>query len=160
MSELIVPREIVAPKTFPWGWTYENSLIACNNSLQWLATLAHLDWKKRLCVCSDISVFSWSELVTHIPIRDRPQPFVHQQHEPISLLFGHSQNGGMRWSTLEREAYAIMATVERMHWMIANSRGFDLFTVQNNLVLIWLNACCCRHFADYNMQDSALDGAS
>lgn len=43
----------------------------------------------------------------------------------------------MRWSILEKEAFAIMATLERPHWMAATPDGFDLYTNHHNLIFIF-----------------------
>lgn len=43
----------------------------------------------------------------------------------------------MSWSVFEKEAFAVMATLDRMHWLVADPQGFDLFTGHNNLIYIF-----------------------
>lgn len=43
----------------------------------------------------------------------------------------------MDWSTLEKEAFAILATVDRMHWLPATSNGFDRYTEHHKLVFLF-----------------------
>lgn len=46
--------------------------------------------------------------------------------EPFAIRSGHFHDADHRWSIFEKEAYAIMATAERMHWLFATDRRFDL----------------------------------
>lgn len=43
----------------------------------------------------------------------------------------------MGWLVLEKEDYAVMAMLDRMHWMVADPRGFDLHTDHNNLISLF-----------------------
>lgn len=69
-------------------------------------------------------------------MEDFSLPCVDQRHESLALLSGHFISWSLPWSTIEKEAYAIMATIDRMHWLLASSRGFDLYTDYNNLVFL------------------------
>lgn len=60
-----------------------------------------------------------------------------KRHEPLAFLSGHYNNTKLRWSTMEKEAFSIMATIERMHWIASCPEGFDLFTDHNNLIFIF-----------------------
>lgn len=41
------------------------------------------------------------------------------------------------WSTLEKEAYAVLDSIERSNWLESAEDGFDLFTDHNNLIFIF-----------------------
>jgi len=43
----------------------------------------------------------------------------------------------MGWSILEKEAYAVLAILQRMHWLVPTSSGFDLYTDHNNLIFLF-----------------------
>lgn len=43
----------------------------------------------------------------------------------------------MGWSTVEKEAYAVLASVERSHWLSACPAVFDLYTDHNYLLFIF-----------------------
>lgn len=45
-----------------------------------------------------------------------------------------STNHQLRWSPLEKEAFTIMSTVVRMHWLFAIPDGFDLYNDRHNLI--------------------------
>lgn len=64
-------------------------------------------------------------------------PIQDQRHETLTFRAGHFRDTELRWYTIEKESYAIMETVERMHWLLATDRGFDLFTDHNNLVFLF-----------------------
>lgn len=121
------------------GWSAEHDMAfrACKEALQYQVTLAHVDFSKRLCVFTDASELHWSGVVTQIPLADLSSAAAYQRHEPLDFLSGHFRGPELRWSTLEKEACAIMATVERMHWFLATDRGFDMSTDHNNLVFLF-----------------------
>ena len=75
--------------------------------------------------------------MSHIPYCDIHVPHSDQAHEPLSFLSGHFNATQSRWSTVEKEAYAIMATVELMQWLASEPQVFDLYTDHNNLIFIF-----------------------
>lgn len=42
----------------------------------------------------------------------------------------------MSWSTIEKEVYAVVASVYRAHWFASCSDGFALFTYHNIFIFI------------------------
>lgn len=85
--------------------------------------------KHRSCV--------WSGIVTQVPFGDLSLAQAKQRHEPLAFISGRFSNREYRWSILEKEVYVILATVDRMHWALATTCGFDLFTDHNNLIFIF-----------------------
>lgn len=120
-----------------WSSTEEDAFRDCQIALQNQVTLAHRDYSKRLCVFTDASDLVWSGIVTQIPPIDIPKAHMDQRHQPLAFLSGHFSGAQLGWSTLEKEAYAIMATIERMHWILATTDGFDLFTDHHNLIFLF-----------------------
>lgn len=100
-------------------------------------TLAHRDANQRLCVYTDASDFLRSGIVTQVPPIDISKPYAKQRHQPLAFLSGHFSGPQIRWSILEKEAFAIMATTERMHWLLATPDGFDLYTDHQNLIFLF-----------------------
>lgn len=43
----------------------------------------------------------------------------------------------MGWKTIEKEAYAILATTEKSNWLVTCAKGFDLFKDHNKIVFIF-----------------------
>lgn len=44
----------------------------------------------------------------------------------------------MEWSVLEKEAFAILAKLERVYWLAETPSGFDFLTSHNNIVYIFV----------------------
>jgi len=120
-----------------WSQTELEAFNNCKNAVAHQVTLSHPDPKKRLCVYTDASDYVWSGIVTQTPREDIHLDHVDQRHQPLSFLSGHFTGSELGWSILEKEAYAIMATVERMHWLLSTPSGFDLFTDHHNLIFIF-----------------------
>lgn len=70
-------------------------------------------------------------------MEDVPLPHHGKRHEPLSFLSGRFTDTQSRLPTFEKEAYSVMATIERMHWLVSCPEGFDLFTDHINLVFIF-----------------------
>jgi len=127
----------VALSEVGWTDTHTSTFIACKDALAAQVKLSHRDASKRLCVFTDASDSVWSGVITQVPISDVNLPHSEKRHEPLAFLSGRFDATQLRWSTLEKEAYAIMATTERMHWILSDSAGFDIYTDHNNLVFIF-----------------------
>lgn len=109
---------------------FENCKAALANQL----CLHHRDDTNRLCVYTDASDHIWSGIVTQVPFDDLSKAHVSHRHEPLAFLSGRFSDREYRWSILEKEAFAILATLDRMHWVVAALCGFDLYTDHNNLI--------------------------
>lgn len=120
-----------------WGDSERACFEACKSALANQICLHHRDTDKRLCVYTDSSDHVWSGIVTQVPFEDLSLPHADQRHEPLAFLSGRFSDCQYRWSILEKEAYAILATMDRMHWVLASPCGFDLYTDHNNLIFIF-----------------------
>lgn len=69
--------------------------------------------------------------------QDLQKPHKEQRHKPLAILSGRFNNTQLGWSTLEKEAFAVIASLDRMHWMATTSEGLDLYTDHNNLLFIF-----------------------
>lgn len=98
-------------------------------------TPAYVGPTKQLYVVTDASGRLWGGVVTQKPISDLLLRCADQRREPLAFLSSHFRDAELRWSTIEKEALVIMATVKRMHWKLTVNKGFDLYTDHNNLVL-------------------------
>lgn len=121
------------------GWSQEHRLVfeQCKAALANQVTLAHRDVSKRLCVYTDACDTVWSGVITQVPYEDLTNRHDDQRHEPLAFLSGHFSGSQLRWSIIEKEAYAVMATSDRMHWLLATPDGFDLYTDHHNLIFLF-----------------------
>jgi len=142
LLEMAVPKtgsELARINLLDVGWNQDLSgtFQDCKDALAAQVKLAHRDGSKRLCVFTDASDGVWSGLVTQVPYVELNLPNNERNHEPLAFLSGRFDATQLRWSILEKEAFAIMATTERMHWILSDAQGFDIFTDHNNLVFIF-----------------------
>lgn len=99
-----------------WGSPKIAALDKCKEALINQVTLSHRDESLRLRVFTDVSDLVWSGIVTQVPFADLPKPHIDQRHQPLCFLSGHFTGAQLGWSILEKEAFAIMASVDLMHW--------------------------------------------
>lgn len=76
-------------------------------------------------------------MVTQIPRDQTTLPHAEQHQDPLDFHSGRFSRTQMGWSTLEKEAFAVVASIERSHWLASRSDGFNLFTDHNNLIFIF-----------------------
>lgn len=99
--------------------------------------LAHQDGANRLCIYRGASDTLWSGIATRVPPKDLSSDHVHQRHDPLGFLASLFNATQLVWSTLEKEAYGVKATVDRINWLAATLDGFDLYTDHNKVVFIF-----------------------
>lgn len=113
-----------------WGRNEYESFDRCKTALENQVTLAHRDEAQRLCAYTDASDLFWSGVVTQVPVEDLLKLHVDHRHQPLCFFSSHFSGSQLCWSTLKKEAYAIMETVERRHWLLAttNVSTYSQFT--------------------------------
>lgn len=105
-------------------------------ALQQLLTLAHCDGPKCLCAYTNALDASWSGTVTQIPPSDFRKAHSEQHHDSPGFLSGRFDRTQLGCCTLEKKAYAVLATLDRMRWLLAKQDGFNLLTDHNNLTFL------------------------
>lgn len=132
-------RATACIKLIDVGWSNieQTAFDSCKRALETQVTLAHHDVQKRLCVYTDACDTVWSGVITQVPYEDLSKDHADQRHDPLAFLSGHFTGSQLGWSTLEKEASAVMATTERMHWLLATPDGFDLYTDHHNLIFLF-----------------------
>jgi len=120
-----------------WGKTESDAFDTCKKVLAKQVTLSHRDDDKRLCIYTDASEYVWSGIATQVPMADLDKPQADQRHEPLAFLSGRFNKTEMGWPIIEKEAYAVIATLDRLHWIAATQSGFDLYTDHRNLIFLF-----------------------
>jgi RNase H-like domain found in reverse transcriptase len=100
-------------------------------------TLAHVSQTKRVCLYTDASTSFSSSITTQVPPEDLDLPLAEQRHEPLAFMSGAFTGASGRWSIIEKEAFAILASCERLDWLLLRPEGFSLFTDHTNLIYIF-----------------------
>lgn len=120
-----------------WNTAHEKAFQDVKRAIQHAVTLSHPDPEKILCLFTDASDTHWSGVLTQIPACDQDEPFQEQHHEPLSFLSGSFKGSRARWSTPEKEAFAIVESVSRLDYILLRPEGFQLFTDHKNLIYIF-----------------------
>eukprot|EP00737_Agarophyton_chilense_P002334 gb/GEZJ01002651.1/.p1 GENE.gb/GEZJ01002651.1/~~gb/GEZJ01002651.1/.p1 ORF type:complete len:320 (+),score=20.64 gb/GEZJ01002651.1/:2674-3633(+) len=123
--------------TVGWNEKHAQAFKKCKDVLAHLITLSNRNEIQRLSVYTDASDTVWSSIIIQIPPEELKKPHMDPRHSPLAFCSGRFNNTKLSWSVLENEGYEILATLQRMHWLVATPAGFDLFTDHNNLVFIF-----------------------
>ena len=121
------------------GWTgaHAEAFEKCQNALANATTLAHPSPEKRICLYTDASQDFWSSIATQVLPEDLDLPPEQQRHEPLAFLSGSFTGSMRRWPIIEKEAYAIIASCDRLDWLLQRTDGFSLFTDHHNLLYVF-----------------------
>ena len=122
---------------FGWNSAQRDAFEACKTALADQVTPSHRDETQRLCVYTDASDTVWSGIFTQVPREDLSKPHSEQCHQPLAFLSGRFNKTQLGWAIIEKEVYAVLASLERMHWLAATPDGFDLYTDHNNLIFLF-----------------------
>jgi RNase H-like domain found in reverse transcriptase len=86
---------------------------------------------------TDASGEFWSCITTHVPPKDLDLPAADQRQEPLAFLSGSFTGAMHRLSIIKKETYAILASCERLDWLLLRPEGFSLFTDHKNLIYVF-----------------------
>lgn len=120
-----------------WNATNTKCFEAVKLALASSLTLAHPDLTKHLCLFTDVSDEHWGDIVTQIPAAGRHLAFAKERHEPLASLSGSFHGRSGRFSTPEKDDFAIVQSVKLLDYILLRPEGFQLFTDHKNLVYIF-----------------------
>jgi transposase InsO family protein len=125
--------------TGSWGPLADAAFEHIGVSIAHTVTLAFPDDAKVNCVWTDASDKHWAGIVTQTEESELDKPPAEQRHFPFKLAFlsGSFRDSSLRWSTTEKEGYALVATVERTEHLVSRSHKFHVFTDHNNLTYLF-----------------------
>ncbi|OWZ04351.1 hypothetical protein PHMEG_00023761 [Phytophthora megakarya] len=79
-------------------------------------------------------------------------PVHEQRHQPLAFLSGSFVGSMSRWSTIDKEAFAIVISCKRLMYLLLRPRGFRIFTDHRNLQYVFdplaVNSSLGRHQVD------------
>jgi hypothetical protein len=75
--------------------------------------------------------------LTQIDPASADLPVDEQDHQPLAFLSGAFKGASLRWSTTEKEAYAIVASCKRLDYLLQRPGGFTICTDHRNLRYIF-----------------------
>ena len=143
--------KITLDATF-WNSDHDQTFKVVKEALRNAVTLAHPDPEKILCLFTDASETNWAGTLTQIPKIHLDEDFENQHHDPLAFLSGSYKKSSFHWSTLEKEAFAIVTSVTRLDYMLMRPEGLILFTDHKNLTFIFhpviVNLRIAKHTAN------------
>lgn len=80
---------------------------------------------------------TWTGIVTQVPTEDLDKPHQDQNYRPLGFLSDRLSKAQLGRSASKKKAYAITATVTRMHCLTAIHDGFNLYKDHNNLLFLF-----------------------
>lgn len=125
-----------------WGPTELAAFEACKKALAHQVTLVHRDVNQRLCVYTDASDMAWSGILTQVPTVDLNKPHKEQRHAPLAFLSGRFNSTQLGWSVLEKEAFAVLTTLDRIHWRTASTGSSPLPLASTFLRITTISSFC------------------
>lgn len=132
--------------TLDWGASELAVFEKCRHALANQVTLSHRQAGMRLCLYTEASDKVWSAIFTQVPREDLIKPHSEQRHQPLVFLTGKFTATQFRWAIIEKEAFAVLASLQRLHWLAATPDGFDLYTEHNNLIFLFDPLSVCLTF--------------
>ena len=121
------------------GWSEEqiNCVKACKNELMRMMAMNFPDPRQALCLFTDASLTHWGGIITQVPPEDMSLPFAEQRHSPLGCVSGAFRESSRHWPIIEKEAYAIVETISRFHYLTAQPQGFYIFCDHANLIYLF-----------------------
>lgn len=120
-----------------WNETHAAAFYSCETALVSQVTLTYRDPSQRFCINTDACDDKCSGIATQIPSTDVDHPPSEQQNAPLAFLSGRCTVTKSSWAVLEKEVWAVVATLTRLHWLVSTPDVFDLFTDHNKIIFIF-----------------------
>lgn len=122
-----------------WGTMHDAAFSDIKQQLGNSAELAHVrpEDEFALCLFTDASDTHWGSVLTQIPREDlKLRPIENQDHQPIAFLSGKFSGPSERWSTPEKEGYAVVQSMCQLDY-VTSCRHVNVFTDHRNLVYLY-----------------------
>jgi hypothetical protein len=100
-------------------------------------TLASPDPDKRICVLTDASDRFYAELATQIHKEQLDLPLEEQYHQPLAFFSGEFKGAQQRWTVPEKEGFAIVDIVTKVHHLSLSHDEFSILSNHLNLTYIY-----------------------
>ena len=99
--------------------------------------LAHPNPDAEFCLFTDASDEGWGAVLFQLQEYNKEKHFDQQKCEPLAFLGGRFAHAQSRWSTPEKEAFAVVEAVQRLDYLLIRPKPFYLLTDHRNLEFIF-----------------------
>ena len=106
----------------------ENHFRKLNDCVANTVMLSHPDQQAEYFLFTDASNEGWGSALFQIKEYDENQDIDKQKLEPLYFLSGSFEDAKHRWSLPEKEAYAIVESVQRLDYLLIRVKPFHIMT--------------------------------
>lgn len=75
-------------------------------------------------------------IISQVDFLDLYKPHFEISHEPLPFLSARFNHTKLVWAKIGIEPYAVIPVLDRIHWIDATLKRFDLYTEHNNFISI------------------------
>jgi RNase H-like domain found in reverse transcriptase/Integrase zinc binding domain/Integrase core domain len=93
------------------------------------------DWD--VILMTDASEHAWGAILVQVQEYNSKINIGEQQPEPLSFLSGVFKKAQKNWSTPEKEAFALVESVEKLRHFLVRPQGFVILTDHRNLIFMY-----------------------
>ena len=122
-----------------WNCTLEQAFNALKAAVANSTTVAFPDLNMRLCLFTDASDTHWAATLTQVPASHEKRDLSTVSdwgHQPLAFLSGAFKGASLRWSTCEKEAFAIVEASKKLAHFLITEHGFGIYIDHRNLQYI------------------------
>ena len=124
-------------RSLSWGTTEDEAFTLLQDTLRNAVLMSYPDPMKSVCIFTDASERYWSAVVTQCEEEELEKEIENQKHEPLAFLgsaFGVTQR---RWTTFEKEGFAIFQAFNKIDYMLTCQKECHVYTDHRNLLFIF-----------------------
>jgi transposase InsO family protein len=119
-----------------WGREQDEAFDRVLEALKNAVALAVPDPEKQLALFTDASDKFWSAVVVQYAVSEKEKPVEERDMQPLAFLSGAFVGAASRWTICDKEAYPIVAAVNRLEYLLQRTRPFTILTDHRNLIYI------------------------
>jgi len=119
-----------------WNAAHDDAFARLNASVVQNLALCYPRHDYAMTVWFDASDLAWGAVICQCPPEELERPPLLQSHQPLAFLSGVFKGAQQRYSTVEREALALVMVCTKAAHLLRRPGGFTAFTDHRNL--IWL----------------------
>lgn len=103
--------------------------------LQSSVNMQRRDYKKMIIIFTDASQLGWAVVASQLPeVEVNCTNYEKIKHEPLAFLSGTFDGASKNWAIVEKEAYAIIIAIDRLDYLLYDTKPFILYCDHWNLI--------------------------
>ncbi|KAJ8575672.1 hypothetical protein ON010_g3544 [Phytophthora cinnamomi] len=107
------------------------------NLLATSATLSLPDDAATTCAFTDASDIGYSVILTQVKAFDPKVPITTQKHQLLTCLSGTFHGSQLNWTIIEKGAYPVVVTCDKLDYLLLRARPFRLFCDHRHVIHVF-----------------------